>query len=302
MARYVKKWLTATRELFADLLLFIIFVRDSIAEFLFKSTHPLTRRLFSRLPTPPRVTVKDVRANRIRLNIESSYSSSFNVEVFEIEWKPTNSEVWQSTGTSNLQQRTIARLAADTNYVFRVRAKNEKGESNWCPAVSAKTRQEPVSGGGHGPGYTWTQTPTDVTITFEVPAGTSKKDTVLVLKSSHLKVEVHKKPADCTQWNPVLLDGELYGKVVGWDNGSYWELVKEGNKTLLILTLEKSSKSMAPKFDYWRSIQPGTPDLEIDTHKLSSGEEEGTGLQMMQPGSMDPEQLRAMGLGQYARM
>ena len=30
----------------------------------------------------------------------------------------------------------------------------------------------------------------------------------------------------------VLLEGELYGKVLSWDNGSFWELVKEGSKTV----------------------------------------------------------------------
>lgn len=62
---------------------------------------------------------------------------------------------------------------------------------------------------------------------------------------------------------------------------------------MLILTLEKTSKSMAPKFDYWRAIIPG--QHEIDTHLITS-EEAGTGLQMLQPGQYDPDQLRNMGV------
>ena len=38
----------------------------------------------------------------------------------------------------------------------------------WCDDVEAKTRQDPVGGGGHGPRYTWTQTPAEVTVSFEV--------------------------------------------------------------------------------------------------------------------------------------
>ncbi len=71
---------------------------------------------------------------------------------------------------------------------------------------------------------------------------------------------------------------------------------------MLNIMLEKSVKSMAPKFDYWRSVHPGFPELEIDTHKIESEGSNGGGggMQMLQPGQMDPAQLRAMGLGQYA--
>jgi hypothetical protein len=62
---------------------------------------------------------------------------------------------------------------------------------------------------------------------------------------------------------------------------------------MLNLTLEKQTKSLAPKFDYWRAIIPG--QHEIDTHKISS-EDAGTGLQMLHPGQYDPDQLRNMGL------
>lgn len=65
---------------------------------------------------------------------------------------------------------------------------------------------------------------------------------------------------------------------------------------LLTVTLEKHVKSLAPKFDYWRSIVPGQP--EIDTHQIVS---ESQGASMVQPGNMDPQQLHSMGLGQFAR-
>ena len=76
---------------------------------------------------------------------------------------------------------------------------------------------------------------------------------------------------------------------------------------MLTLTLEKAVQSQAPKWDYWRSLNPGHPELEIDTHVLTSketgiGGDGGGGMRMVQPGKMDPDQLRAMGLGQYADM
>lgn len=65
---------------------------------------------------------------------------------------------------------------------------------------------------------------------------------------------------------------------------------------MLNFMLEKTHKSLAPKFDYWRAIIPNHPDhREIDTHKITS-EEAGTGMQMINPSQMDPAQLRAMGL------
>ncbi len=36
--------------------------------------------------------------SQIRLGLESSYASPFNVEQFEIEWAPAGSEEWTSIG------------------------------------------------------------------------------------------------------------------------------------------------------------------------------------------------------------
>lgn len=61
---------------------------------------------------------------------------------------------------------------------------------------------------------------------------------------------------------------------------------------LLTVVLEKQHKSMAPKFDYWRNIVPGHP--EIDTHHIPS--DPSNGPQMIQPGMMDPLQMQKLGL------
>ncbi len=65
---------------------------------------------------------------------------------------------------------------------------------------------------------------------------------------------------------------------------------------MLNVILEKSVPSQAPKFDYWRSVEPGHPELEIDTHKIVVEKGEGPNMQFIQPGKMDKAQLRNMNL------
>lgn len=64
---------------------------------------------------------------------------------------------------------------------------------------------------------------------------------------------------------------------------------------MLHVTLEKAHASVAPKFDYWRSVVVGAGHNEVDTHCLSR-EDEGVGLQMVRPGQLDPVQMRHMGV------
>ncbi len=53
---------------------------------------------------------------------------------------------------------------------------------------------------------------------LQLPQGSSKRDIGLALKAESLCVR---------QRDAVLLDGELYGSVRSWENGSFWELTKE---------------------------------------------------------------------------
>ena len=61
---------------------------------------------------------------------------------------------------------------------------------------------------------------------------------------------------------------------------------------LLSITLEKQVKSLAPKFDFWRSLVVGHP--EIDTHQIVS---ESQATRMLDPSQLDPTQLQHMNLG-----
>lgn len=63
----------------------------------------------------------------------------------------------------------------------------------------------------------------------------------------------------------------------------------------MTVTLEKSHKSVAPKFDYWRAVVVGDLSVhrEIDTHKIAS---ESSGPQMFNTSQVDPQQLRDRGL------
>ena len=66
-------------------------------------------------------------------------------------------------------QCTVGELEPDTDYAVRVRAVNARGTSGWC-AGAFRTRQEPVDGGGRGPGYRWTQTGSELRLSFPVGA------------------------------------------------------------------------------------------------------------------------------------
>ncbi|MEW5307429.1 MAG: hypothetical protein WDW36_009826 [Sanguina aurantia] len=188
---------------------------------------------------------------------------------------------------NELSERTVARLRGDTDYKFRVQAINERGCSKWTEPLSARSKIDPIDGGGHGPGYTWTQNATEVAVAFELPAFTSKRDVSLTLGSESLTVAVA---------GTVLLEGKLSGSVRGFDGGSLWEMVKEHGKMVLTVTLEKSHKSVAPKFDFWRTVVVGDLSVhrEIDTHKIVG--ERDSGAQMFNASQVDPQQLRDRGL------
>mmetsp|Transcript_18580 Transcript_18580/g.52211 ORF Transcript_18580/g.52211 Transcript_18580/m.52211 type:complete len:154 (-) Transcript_18580:381-842(-) len=149
---------------------------------------------------------------------------------------------------------------------------------------------DPVKGGGTGPGFTWEQTLTDVTVSIELPAATQKRDLQLELRPTYIRAAVAQHEA---QQPLVLIEGSLFGRVRTFESGSSWELVREKGKLVLVITLEKACKSVAPKFDYWRSVIPGQE--EIDTHKLSR-EAEGLSLNMINPGDLDAMQMRNMGV------
>ncbi|GFH14442.1 uncharacterized protein HaLaN_10499, partial [Haematococcus lacustris] len=100
---------------------------------------------------------------------------------------------------NDLQQRTVARLKPDCDYKFRVRAINALGVSGWSEVVHARTKIDPKNGGGHAEGYTWEQTPSDITLMFELPPGTSKREVRLTLRQDWIRVELAPaaSPAKC---------------------------------------------------------------------------------------------------------
>lgn len=75
--------------------------------------------------------------------------------------------------------------------------------------------------------------------------------------------------------------------------------VTRAHVQLLAVTLEKQVKSLAPKFDFWRSLVTGHP--EIDTHQIVS-EANQQSARMLDPGQLDPVQLQNMGLGHLSGM
>jgi hypothetical protein len=154
--RQVKRVRAFVKEFFLEFLVDVFhFLVHGTTNYLYEKTLPFTTKYLSRwadmnlvhackcnlvltsckrtplcrVPKPPNVTVKDVRANRvslalclcrpadgdtggngncglchccvplqIRLNIDSSYSSPFNIEQFEIEWTSADSDIWVNIG------------------------------------------------------------------------------------------------------------------------------------------------------------------------------------------------------------
>uniref|UniRef100_A0A7S0UTS1 Fibronectin type-III domain-containing protein n=1 Tax=Polytomella parva TaxID=51329 RepID=A0A7S0UTS1_9CHLO len=321
-----KRWYRLQRKRYEEfryhLLDFLAFACEFFRECAYQLCLPVTTRIFSRKPRPPIVTIKDIRAKRIRLNLKANKSSRFNVEQHEIEWKPSSDESWSSIGESDLENRTVARLQPDSSYDFRARSINRRGVSSWSAPVRASTKLDPVNGGGYAADrrYTWTQTKTEVSIEFRIPVTVTKRDISITLKTDYLSVAV----SGCK-----LLEGRLFGTVKGFDSegSSLWTLTSSTTKTgmnikekdtkgggainsnipssssssissssaaaattslfpgfpppddtpskSLVVTLEKRVPSVAPKFDFWRWVVEGEP--EIDTHQFPSQGEQNSG-------------------------
>ncbi|KAK9814276.1 hypothetical protein WJX72_003286 [[Myrmecia] bisecta] len=229
----------------------------------------MTSVLFSRAPWPPTLHVLDTRCNRVKLRIDPNLSCRFNVEEYEVQQRDPDMNqqaTWTFIGKRHDLHRSITRLLPDTEYGLRVRAINRRGVSRWSDVVKIHTKLQPEDGGSAGPGYVWTQSSTEVCITVQVPSGTRGRQLVVDLRPQLLSVRVAPPGGPHSCGPGTILQGELSQPVRSMGEGSCWELVQEGSSTAVVLTLEKVTKSVAPKFDYWRSAFCGHP--EIDTHAL----------------------------------
>ncbi|GMH38271.1 hypothetical protein BSKO_06155 [Bryopsis sp. KO-2023] len=283
---FVQKLIRRVRRYVAENLLFQIFwyMIEDVWGHVFKTTLPVMQRLFSRYPNAPNVIVKDARANRVKLEIEPRLTSPFNVEKYEIAYSIAEKgdlDVWHVVGVSEFTQRTVPRLEQDREYKFRVRARNIRGSSEWSDVVIARTKQRPVNGGGTGDGYVWSQTATEITIAFKVHRS---------LQPNHVSLHLTNSQEQLMQLYVVeegqtrnLLNGSVPKRVKRCSQ----QIMEGQDNKVLVVTLEKSDKSLSTKFDFWRSVVQGQP--EIDTHMI---EREWTGKENAATFSMDGGGLR----------
>lgn len=108
--------------------------------------------------------------------------------------------------------------------------------------------------GGTGPGYTWTQTLSEVTVILQLPAGTTSKIVICEITDSTLVVKVRGQATRC------ILDGELESRVKADD--CMWNF--DGADCSINIYLEKSDK-----MNWWSCVIKG--HNEIDTQLVEPG-------------------------------
>lgn len=124
--------------------------------------------------------------------------------------------------------------------------------------ADSEKKAEPLPGnGGVGPGYSFTQTLNEVTVTVLIGKGTPAKMVDCVVGDKHLKVGL--KGADC------IIDGDLYAEIRA--DESFWSVDRdEGTMTL---QLDKSEQN-----SWWPCVIKGHPEIDLqkvipDNSKLS---------------------------------
>eukprot|EP01024_Parvocaulis_polyphysoides_P074088 TRINITY_DN95572_c0_g1_i1.p1 TRINITY_DN95572_c0_g1~~TRINITY_DN95572_c0_g1_i1.p1 ORF type:complete len:269 (-),score=22.28 TRINITY_DN95572_c0_g1_i1:96-902(-) len=226
--------------------------------------------LFSKLPAAPEVQVEDVRCNRVKIKIIPQLSSRFNVESYEAQYAPEDTDDWTSMGALEHVYRTLAPLKPDSWYQFRVRASNRRGVSRFSKLIKEQTKLYPVNAGAVFQKYTWTQNELEVIVSVKVFLGTKSSDvSVRLTKQSTVLSVVQKMNGKENQ----ILFGCLCAPIRSFSDGSVWELVTENdNQRWLLLTLEKEEKAASVKFDYWQHVFVDDP--KIDTHAIENNNQQ----------------------------
>eukprot|EP00937_MAST-01D_sp_MAST-1D-sp2_P006867 g6867.t1 len=139
--------------------------------------------------------------------------------------------------------------------------------------------QKPVGNGGSTEHYTWTQTLSEVQVSFPVPEGTRGKQVDVQIGCTSLKVGL--------KGQAPLADGKLWKRVKMDD--SFWTL--EDGKVVLDLQKENG-------MEWWKTVVQG--DAEIDTQKVQPensklGDLDGDTRQTVEKMMFDQRQ-KAMGL------
>lgn len=246
-----------------------------IIAWLHARTRFVTSRLLGRPPRPPRVALSDARCNRVRVTCVAVATSNFNQDSYQLSWRAVRpgggpEAAWACDAWGPSAERIVARLAGDTAYQLRGRARNVKGESVWGDVLEARTLHVPRDGGCclARRGYTWTQTAAEVSVAWKVPASLTARDVKVALRPQRLAVSLAAGPEPSASASCVLVDDELYGRVrlLSPDGGSYWEIDRDGAESVLCVVLEKEKAATSVKWAFWRAAF--REHEEIDTHAI----------------------------------
>jgi len=104
-----------------------------------------------------------------------------------------------------------------------------------------------------GPGYTWTQSLTEVTVNIGIPEGIGSKQLLINMEGNKLEAKI--KSSD--DW---LINGELFNKIKKGESTWSIDSDRKAGRTLII-ELTKFNQS-----EWWKSVIKGHP--EIDTTKI----------------------------------
>ena len=247
------------------------------------------------LPLPPSVVGPSVRStNAVMLKWLVKPHSAYSVERYEVQLRPKAGAAadWQQLAAALEEAKHAAGgLVPDTEYLVRVRAHNSKGKSEWCEA-GFRTKQEPVDGGGVGPGYSWAQggrRGEELTARVALPAGTRAKQLSVSVMPTKLAVSLLPPSLLPAERRP-LLEGELFAAVradeVEWEVvdaevGAGGEAGGAGGKQLKLSLLKKE-----PQGPFWPCLVRGHPEVETSGMKREPMSTEQIMEQMHELGGM----------------
>jgi hypothetical protein len=105
--------------------------------------------------------------------------------------------------------------------------------------------------GGTTDRYTWTQTLSEVCLTFPVPEGTKGKDVALALGAEHLRLAIGRD---------VLFDAALHKRArVGDTTWTFEDSSRGGAKSrALVLTIDKENG-----MEWWSCVGVGHPAIDV---------------------------------------
>lgn len=125
------------------------------------------------------------------------------------------------------------------------------GSSAGGEATDASAGRPNAGNGGDTAHYSWSQTLTEVTVSFALPKGTTAKAMTVEYSNNPLSVNVGLKGA------PPLLKGPLYRRIKADDCTYTLEDVKSGGRLLTLVLFKENG------FEWWPCVAEGQPIIDV---------------------------------------